>query len=137
MTMTRTYTELSQLGTIEERFDYLALDGSVAQLTFGYDRWVNQSFYRSKEWRDVRDHVIVRDDGWEMGLFDYPIAGSPRIHHMNPLTLSDIEGATDNLLDPEFLISVSHRTHNAIHYGDRTHLPRGPVVRTAGDTRPW
>lgn len=136
MTM-RTYTELVSYHTLEERFEYLILQGDVAHSTFGYDRWVNQSFYHSREWRDIRDDVIVRDNGWDMGLPDYPIVGSPRIHHMNPLTLADIEDATDNLLDPEFLISVSHRTHNAIHYGDWTHLPRRPAVRAAGDTRLW
>lgn len=135
--MIRTYTKLCRLDTLEERFDYLALSAEVGQATFGYDRWTNQSFYHSREWRDVRSFVMVRDEGCEMGLLDFPIAGSPRIHHMNPLTLDDIEDATDNLLDPEYLITVSHRLHNAIHYGDRTHLPRGPVVRTPGDTQLW
>lgn len=133
----RTYHELSQLDSLDDRFDYLALDGDVGYSTFGYDRWVNQNFYRSKEWRSVRNFVIVRDGGNDMGVFDFPVRGAPQIHHMNPLTLEDIEDATDNLLDPEFLVCVSHRTHNAIHYGDRTHLPRGPIVREAGDTRLW
>jgi hypothetical protein len=137
MTKIRTYTDLSCLHTLEDRFEYLALPGDVAQSTFGFDRWINQSFYHSREWRDIRSEVIVRDNGCDMALPDFPIAGSPRIHHMNPLSLSDIEDATDNLLDPEFLISVSHRTHNAIHYGNRTHLPRSPTVREIGDTRLW
>ncbi len=133
----RTYHELSRLDSLDDRFDYLALSGEVGYSTFGYDRWINQQFYRSKEWRSIRNFVIVRDGGNDMGVFDFPIRGAPQIHHMNPLTLEDIEEATENLLDPGFLICVSHRTHNAIHYGDRTHLPRVPIVRTAGDTRLW
>jgi hypothetical protein len=133
----RTYSELSSLDTLDERFDYLALDGHVGRSTFGYDRWVNQSFYKSKEWLSIRSHVIVRDDGGDMGLSDFPIRGAPQIHHMNPLTIKDIEDVTDNLLDPEYLICVSQRTHNAIHFGDRSHLPREPIVRTYGDTRLW
>lgn len=135
--MMRTYDELSRLDSLDDRFDYLALSAEVGSSTFGFDRWVNQQFYHSKEWRTVRNFVIVRDGGCDMGLFDFPVRGAPQIHHMNPLTLEDIEYATENLLDPEYLICVSHRTHNAIHYGDRTHLPRGPIVRTAGDTRLW
>lgn len=133
----RTYRRLSRLTSLEDRFDYLSLEGEVGGSTFGYDRWVNQSFYRSKEWRSIRNFVIVRDEGNDMGIPDFPVRGAPQIHHMNPLTLEDIEDATDNLLNPEFLVCVSHRTHNAIHYGDRSHLPRPPIARVSGDTRLW
>jgi hypothetical protein len=133
----RTYTELSKIETLGDRFDYLSLGGEVGATTFGYDRWLNQSFYRSREWRDIRDFVIVRDDGNDMGLFDYPIVGAPHIHHINPITLEDIEYETGTLLDPENLISVSHRTHNAIHYGSRSNLREVPIARAQGDTRLW
>lgn len=133
----RTYNELSQLDTIDDRFDYLALDGEVGYATFGYDRWVNQGFYRSREWKQTRNFVIVRDEGNDMGLFDYPISGRIHVHHLNPITLEDLEYATDNLFNPENLICVSQRTHNAIHYGDRSQLPREPIARAAGDTRLW
>lgn len=135
--MIRTYDELSQLDFLDDRFDYLSLSGDVGGSIFGYDRYINQGFYHSKEWRQVRNFVIVRDMGNDMGLSDFPIRGVPTVHHMNPLTLQDIEEASDNLMNPDFLVSVSHLTHNAIHFGDRTQLPRGPIVRTAGDTRLW
>lgn len=133
----RTYSKLSKLDTLDERFDYLVLRGELGSSTFGYDRWINQSFYRSREWREARNYVILRDEGNEMGLLDYPIAGPPHVHHMNPITLEDLEHATYNLFDPEYLICVSQRTHNAIHFGDRSQLPRAPVARSAGDTRLW
>ena len=133
----RTYSELSRLHSLEDRFEYLSLDGEVGYATFGYDRWLNQSFYRSREWRNARSFVIARDAGCEMGLEGFPIGGPPHIHHINPLTLEDIEFATDALLSPDNLISVSRRTHNAIHFGDRSQLPWTPVDRAAGDTRLW
>ena len=133
----RTYDELSRLDSLDDRFNYLSLNGDVGSSTFGYDRYINQQFYRSREWRSVRNFVIVRDLGNDMGLFDFPIQGAPQVHHMNPLTLEDFETASDNLMDPEYLISVSHQTHNAIHFGDRSQLVRGPIVRMAGDTRLW
>lgn len=133
----RSYSELRRLDTLEERFDYLSLGGIVGEETFGSERWVNQRFYHSREWRDVRNHVIVRDQGLDLGAPDTPIRGAPRIHHMNPLTIDDIENATENLLDPEFLISTALRTHNAIHYGDERQLPRPFVARSPGDTAPW
>ena len=133
----RTYSELSELKTLDDRFDYLSLDGEVGYATFGYDRWVNQSFYRSREWRDIRNYVILRDEANEMGLYDYPVSGPPQIHHMNPITLEDIEFATDNLINPEYLICVSRRTHNAIHFGDKSQLVRVPVARSVGDTSLW
>jgi hypothetical protein len=133
----RTYADLSQLETLEDRFDYLVLDGDVGYSTFGFDRWANQGFYRSREWRDIRSFVIVRDDGNDLGVFDFPVTGPPHIHHMNPLTLEDIEEATDNLFNPEYLVCVSQRTHNAIHFGNRANLPQVPVARSSGDTLLW
>ena len=133
----RNYSELRCLPTLEERFDYLQLGGTVGQSTFGFDRWINQQFYRSREWRQIRDHVIVRDNGFDLGAEDAPLRGHPIIHHMNPLTLEDIEEGSDNLLDPEFLISTSLRTHNAIHFGDKSQLPRPFVERRRGDTLLW
>lgn len=135
--MIRTYSDLRYRPTLEERFDYLALGGRVGESTFGFDRWINQQFYRSREWRLIRNHVIARDNGFDLGAEDAPLVGAHLIHHMNPLTLDDIEEATENLLDPEFLITTSLRTHNAIHYGDKRQLPRPFVDRTPGDTRLW
>lgn len=133
----RTYSDLSQLETLDERYDYLDLNSEVGYATFGYDRWFNQGFYKSREWKLARNYVIVRDEGHDLGLRDYPIGGSPQVHHMNPITFEDIEDATDNLLDPEFLISVSRRTHNAIHFGDSSQLMRVPLDRAVGDTHLW
>lgn len=133
----RTYTELSQLSTFEERYEYLALGGIVGESTFGFDRWMNQQFYRSREWRLIRSEVIARDLGFDLGDRDTPIRGAHLIHHMNPLTRTDIEEATENLLDPEFLICTALRTHNAIHYGDRNLLPKPMIERRPGDTVPW
>jgi hypothetical protein len=133
----RTYTELSQLPTIEERFDYLVLDGEVGYATFGYDRWVNQGFYRSREWKDARSFVIARDLGCDMGVPDFPVRGAPHIHHINPITMEDLEFATDALFSPDNLVCVSRKTHNAIHFGDRSQLPWVPAARAAGDTRLW
>lgn len=135
--MIRTYSDLRRLRTLEERFDYLSLGGSIGESTFGFDRWINQQFYRSREWRQVRDIVIVRDEGFDLGVYDTPIRGNPQIHHMNPLTLEDIEEATENLLDPEFLICTSQRTHNGIHFGDKSLLPQPFVERRPGDTVLW
>lgn len=135
--MIRTYSDLRYRPTLEERFDYLSLGGRVGESTFGFDRWINQQFYRSREWRLIRNHVIARDNGFDLGAEDAPLVGAHLIHHMNPLTLDDIEEATENLLDPEFLITTSLRTHNAIHYGDKRQLPRPFVDRTPGDTRLW
>jgi hypothetical protein len=135
--MIRTYSDLRRLPTLEERFEYLELGGIVGESTFGFDRWINQQFYRSREWKLVRNHVIARDQGLDLGAEDAPLLGAHLIHHMNPLTLEDIEESTDNLLDPEFLITTSLRTHNAIHYGDKRQLPRPFVERSAGDTKLW
>lgn len=134
----RTYTELSKLGDIYERFEYLRLDGGVGDTTFDDMRWVNQAFYHSKEWRQMRQYVIARDQGMDLGAYDNPVRDRyPLIHHMNPITLEDIEEGTDNLLDPEFLICTGLRTHNAIHYGNESLLPRPFVERRPDDHLEW
>jgi hypothetical protein len=134
---TRTYQELRRLETFEERYDYLELRGVVGESTFGFDRWVNQKFYTSSEWRWVRQRVIARDHGCDLGVAGYEIESSLLIHHINPLTPNDIQDGAEWILDPEFLITTTKRTHNAIHYGDRSLLPQPVVERVRGDTRLW
>lgn len=133
----RTFTELRRLETFQERFEYLVIGGAVGEATFGHDRWVNQRFYRSKEWRDIRNFVIARDEGFDLAHPDFPIKGAPLIHHMNPMTIADIQDATDNMLNPEYLITTSHTAHNAIHFGDPSQLPRRMIERRPNDTIPW
>ena len=133
----RTYSELMRLPTFEERFRYLKLDGLVGKDTFGFDRYLNQEFYRSKEWKEVRDFVIVRDNGCDLGVDGYEIVGRIYIHHMNPITVNDIVHSSDFLLNPDYLICVSHNTHNAVHYGDEDLLVTAPVERRKNDTCPW
>ena len=133
----RTYSELIRLPTFEERFRYLKLDGLVGKDTFGFDRYLNQEFYRSKEWKEVRDFVIVRDNGCDLGMDGYDIVGRIYIHHMNPITVNDIVYSSDFLLNPDYLICVSHNTHNAVHYGDEDLLVTAPVERRKNDTCPW
>lgn len=133
----RTYSELIALPTFEERYRYLRLRGIVGEETFGFDRYLNQLFYQSPQWRDARDWVIIRDNGCDLGVEGFEIFGKIIIHHMNPITIKDIERGGDYLFDPEFLICVSHNTHNAIHYGDEKLLPQAPIVRTKNDTCPW
>ena len=133
----RTYSELSLLPTFEERYRYLRLTGQVGQETFGFDRYLNQVFYRSQRWKKVRDHVIIRDNGCDLGVEGYEIHGRIIIHHMNPITIEDIERESSYLLDPEFLICTVHNTHNAIHYGDERLLITAPIERTINDTCPW
>ena len=133
----RTYSELVRLPTFEERFEYLRIGGSVGIETFGFDRVFNQKFYLSDEWRDVRDYVIVRDNGCDLGVKGYEICGTIIIHHMNPISLDDIRHSTKFLLDPEYLISTVLDTHNAIHYGDSNLLMKVPIERTKYDTCPW
>lgn len=133
----RTYTELSWLPAFEDRYHYLALHGQVGEATFGYDRWVNQKFYRSREWKHIRDHVIVRDNGCDLGVDGYDIHDRIIIHHMNPMAVADLVHGNNDIVDPEYLISVTHNTHNAIHYGDERLLPRPPAVRGPGDTKLW
>ena len=136
-TSIRTYSELIALPTFEERFKYLQLNGTVAKDTFGFDRYINQNFYRSKEWKRVRDFVILRDNGCDLAAEDYAIHGKIIIHHMNPITVKDISDVTDYLMNPEYLISTTHSTHNAIHYGDESLLMMLPTERRKNDTCPW
>lgn len=133
----RTYSELILLQTFEERFKYLKLNGRVGDDTFGFDRYINQNFYRSAEWKRIRDLVIMRDNGCDLALEGYEIYGRILIHHMNPITVKDVELSTEYLMNPEYLICVTHNTHNAIHYGDEKLLTKGPVVRIKNDTCPW
>lgn len=136
--MIRTYTELSKLKTFEERFNYLQLNGTVGKETFGFDRIFNQKFYTSSEWKSIRDRIIVRDNGCDLGIEGYGIFGQKIfIHHMNPVFLEDIEQRTEFLLNPEYLITTTFPTHNAIHYGDKNLLITSPIERTANDTCPW
>lgn len=137
MTNIKTYSELITLPTFEERYRYLRLSGFVGEETFGFDRYLNQKFYRSLEWKRIRDQVIIRDNGCDLGIEDRAIYGKILIHHMNPITEKDIIYATDALINPEYLISVSHATHNAIHYGTEDLLVKAPVIRTKYDTCPW
>ena len=136
VTMTRTYTELRQLQTFEERFKYLKLGSQVAAETFGFDRWVNQRFYRSPEWRKVRRDVIIRDEGRDLGVEGYELQNGIYVHHMNPMLPKDIVDASEWILNPEYLICVSFNTHNAIHYGDENLLPK-VIERKPNDTCPW
>lgn len=133
----RTYSVLRTLETFEERYEYLRLFGQVGEATFGSERYLNQTFYRSAEWRQIRNHVIARDNGCDMGISGREIRDKIIIHHMNPMQSSDLIHGNADILDPEFLVSVTHNTHNAIHYGDRTRLVRDYVPRTANDTAPW
>lgn len=135
--MIRTYTELSKLHSFKERYQYLQLNGSVGTDTFGYDRYLNQNFYRSREWKSIRDQVIIRDNGCDLGVEGYEIHGRIYIHHMNPILIADIEDRSEFLLNPEYLITTTHNTHNAIHYGDESLLILPPVERTPNDTCPW
>ena len=133
----RTYSELIQLESFEERFEYLRLDGAVGLATFGFDRYLNQQFYQSREWRSVRDFVIVRDNACDLGIDGREIFGRIYIHHMNPISSKDIQMMSKFLLDPEFLICVTHETHNAIHYSDAKLLLTEPIQRRPNDTCPW
>lgn len=135
--MIRTYSELSTLTSFKDRFRYLKLDGAVGEATFGFDRYLNQLFYRSQRWRKIRDGVIVRDCGCDLGIEGYEIYKYAMIHHMNPITAKDIQDENDYLLNPEYLITTTQRTHNAIHYGDEDLLLTMPVERTQNDTCPW
>ena len=133
----RTYNELMLLPTFEERFEYLKLSGRVGEETFGFDRWLNQKFYRSTEWKHLRDQVIIRDNGCDLGVEGREIYGKILIHHMNPITKKDILDRTDLLLNPMYLISVTKQTHDAIHYSDDSILMKDPIVRSRNDTCPW
>ena len=123
--------------TFKERYKYLRLRGFVGEETFGYDRYLNQVFYKSKEWMDIRNYVIIRDNGCDLGIPGHEIHGRILIHHMNPITKEDILNRSEFLLDPEYLISTIKLTHDAIHYGDENLLMDEPIVRTKNDTCPW
>jgi hypothetical protein len=137
MSKIRTYSELRRLETFEERYEYLRLRAVLGESTFGFDRWINQRFYKSQEWMDAKTHVISRDHGCDLGVFGYEIYSGLLVHHMNPITPTDIKHGEASLIDPNFLITTSLQTHNAIHYGDESLLPRGPIVRERGDTTLW
>ena len=133
----RSYSELSELETFEERYKYLRLKGFIGEETFGFDRFVNQIFYRSQEWKRVRDIVIVRDNGCDLGIRGREIHDRVIIHHMNPISLKEIENRSDFVLNPDFLITTTHNTHNAIHYGSEDNLILIPIERRPNDTCPW
>ena len=133
----RTYSELSQLATFEERYRYLRLGGRVGKETFGFDRWINQMFYRDPEWLKVRDIVIMRDNGCDLGIEGREIYSRIIVHHMNPITKADILDRSKFLLDPEYLICTVKNTHDAIHYGDENLLITLPMERSPNDTCPW
>lgn len=131
------YSELILLPTFEERYKYLQLNGVIGDETFGFDRYINQMFYRSQEWKQVRDYVIVRDNGCDLGIEGHEIRGKILIHHMNPIGIKDIQQVNKFLLDPEYLITTMLSTHNAIHYGDESLLVTDPIERSKNDTCPW
>ena len=133
----RTYSELITLPTFKERYRYLQLKGFVGEETFSYDRYLNQTFYRSREWKDIRDYVILRDNGCDLGIPGREIHSRILIHHMNPITKQDILNRSEFLLNPEYLISTIKVTHDAIHYGDEHLLMEEPIARTKNDTCPW
>lgn len=135
--MIRTFSELRRLKTFEERYQYLRLAGVVGVSTFGFDRYLNQMLYTSGRWRRTRDDVIIRDNGCDLGIQDYEIHGMILIHHMNPLTIEDVELDRDEIYDPELLITTTTNTHNAIHFGNESLLPKLPVVRRKNDMCPW
>ena len=134
----RTYSNVSRFDTFEERFEYLKLSGGVGRATFGFDRFVNQRFYKSREWRSVRDEILIRDNGCDLGIPGYEIHVDPHVHHMNPISLDNIVHNEEWILNPEFLILTTQRTHNAIHYGS-DHIPHPKIVtkRTPRDTKLW
>jgi hypothetical protein len=133
----RSYSEMIQYSTFLDRYEYLKLRSSVGEATFGFDRYINQNFYRSTEWKQVRDHVIARDYGRDLGIAGQEIFDRVIIHHMNPMRLEDIDQGDPDILNPEYLITVSHETHNAIHFGDATKLRKEFEERRPGDTRLW
>ena len=137
MKMIRTYSELITFPTFEERYRYLRLEGEVGEDTFGFDRWLNQSFYKDREWRAIRDKVIIRDNGCDLGIPDREIHSRIIVHHMNPITKDDILYRSAFLLNPEYLICTVKNTHDAIHYGDEGLLIKVPIERTRNDTCPW
>ena len=135
--MTRTYLEMVRFDSFEERFEYLKLGGGVGRSTFGFDRYINQQFYASREWKDIRNYVILRDNGCALGTSGYEIYDSPLIHHINPMVPEDIVHGETWILDPEFLITTTHNTHNAIHYGGKSLIPKVIAERSPNDTKLW
>ena len=133
----RCYSELKHINSFLDRYNYLKIGGQVGAETFGFDRWINQTMYKSRRWRQARDQVIIRDNGCDLGIEGYNIYDHIVVHHMNPITLEDIEEERDWIYDPEFLICVSKPTHNAIHFGDASLLPKDPIERKPGDTCLW
>ena len=133
----RSYSELVQLETFDERFEYLKLGGGVGRPTFGFDRHINQQFYASREWEDVRQYVIFRDNGCDLGVEGYDIFEGPLVHHMTPMVVDDILHGETWILDPEFLITTTHHTHNAIHYGTDVDIPKVVTERSPEDTKLW
>jgi hypothetical protein len=133
----RTYTELRRRSTFDDRFAYLSLHGEVGVATFGFDRWINQRFYQSREWKQVRDWVVFRDNACDLGVPGYEIHARVMVHHMNPIEPEELARGGELVLDPEYLITTTHRTHNAIHYGDESLIPRSVVERRPGDTKLW
>lgn len=133
----RRYSELIRIPTFAERFEYLALGGTVGRATFGHERYLNQRFYTSREWKRVRRNVIARDLGLDLAAEGFEISDRITVHHMNPMSISEVEHGSVDILDPEYLITTQHYTHNAIHYGDASLLPKDPVERRAGDTLLW
>ena len=134
----RSFKELSRLSTFEERYRYLRLQGSVGKDTFGFDRYLNQALYSSAEWKRFRRNVIIRDNGCDLGIPERPIQGDRVIiHHINPLTVKDLENRSESIFDMNNVVCVSYNTHQAIHYGDESLLPKDPVIRRPGDHIPW
>lgn len=135
--MIKTYSELQNYRTLKDRFEYLHLTGVVGETTFGFDRYINQMFYKSLDWKRARDAVIIRDEGCDMGLHGYEIIGRVTVHHMNPIKMEDIERDSSVICNPEYLVCVSYNTHLAIHYGNISLLPELPIERRPNDTIPW
>lgn len=137
MKSTRNYNELSKLKTFEERFEYLKLSAIIGEDTFGQERYLNQYFYGTPEWKELRREALIRDGGNDLGIEDHPIVGRVEVHHINPITADDIQNGAECLLDLDNVICVSPNTHKAIHYGDSSLLPKDPIVRRPNDTCPW
>lgn len=133
----KTYSELRRYSDFKDRYNYLRLRGNVGRYTFGFDRYLNQRFYKSQEWLRIRNEIIARDNGCDLGVPGFEIHDKILVHHMNPLTEDDIRQANDHLFDPEYLICTTHKTHNAIHFGDESQLLVLPKERTRGDTKLW
>lgn len=136
-TIIRTYTELMKLQTFEERYRYLKLAARVGDETFGFDRYLNQQFYHSQEWKSIRNEIIIRDNACDLGITGREMSKGIIIHHMNPITKDDLIHQSDFLLNPDYLICTSKKTHSAIHYGDESLLFDGITERTKDDTCPW